>query len=146
MTRTTTVTKVTKAYVEAGRLHILQDKVIPDYVTVIRIHGPFLFGATEKLARITDHLDDLAPVVILRVRNMTAIDATGLLALEDLADQLHASGRVLILCGARPQPAVLMHQVEFEQHVGIENICLHISAALERARYIYEALHGAAKA
>ena len=57
---------------------------------------------------------------------MTAIDATGLLALEDLADKLHAAGRTLILCGARPQPAKLMRQAEFEQHVGRENICPHI--------------------
>ena len=35
--------------VEDGRAHILQDKHIPDYVTIFRIHGPFLFGATDKL-------------------------------------------------------------------------------------------------
>jgi adenylate kinase family enzyme len=47
-----------------------------------------------------------------------AIDATGLGAIEDLADQLHASGRSLLLCGAREQPAQLMTQAEFERHVG----------------------------
>jgi SulP family sulfate permease len=41
---TTTVYAVTQAYVEQGRPHILQDKAIPDYVSVLRIHGPFLFG------------------------------------------------------------------------------------------------------
>lgn len=143
--KTTTVSRVTKEYVEDGRLHILQDKHIPDYVTVIRIHGPFLFGAAEKLSVVTDHLDHLPPVVILRLRNMTAIDATGLLALEDLADQLHASGRTLILCGARPQPAKLMRQVEFERHVGRENICPNIQAALERARDHHECAVGSEK-
>jgi SulP family sulfate permease len=136
--RTTTVARVTKEYVEDGRLHILQDKHIPDYVTVVRIHGPFLFGAAEKLSAITDHMEDLPPVVILRLRNMTAIDATGLLALEDLADKLHAAGRALILCGARPQPAKLMRQAEFERHVGAANVCPHIDAALKRARAVYE--------
>jgi len=116
--KTTTVSKVTKEYVEDGRLHILQDKHIPEYVTVVRIHGPFLFGAAEKLSKVTDYAEELTPVVILRLRNMTAIDATGLLALEDLADRLHRSGRILILCGARPQPAKLMRQAEFERHVG----------------------------
>src|ERR1019366_3582562 len=105
--KTTTVSKVTKEYVEIGRLHILQDKHIPDCVTVIRIDGPFLFGAAEKLSAVTDHIGELTPVVILHLRNMTAIDATGLLALEDLTDKLHATGRILILCGARPQPAKL---------------------------------------
>src|SRR5439155_15736572 len=93
VSQTTTVSMVTPEYVEGGRVHILQDKTIPDYVTVFRIHGPFLFGATDKIARIADHVNDLAPIVIVRLRNMTAIDATGLRALEDLADRLHGSGR-----------------------------------------------------
>jgi SulP family sulfate permease len=67
---------------------------------------------------------------------MTAIDATGLKALEDLADRLHQSGRHLILCGARFQPAELMKRGEFEEHVGVENICPHVEAALARAREI----------
>ncbi len=46
---TTTVSRVTHDYIEAGRPHILQDKAIPDYVAIFRIHGPFLFGATDKL-------------------------------------------------------------------------------------------------
>jgi SulP family sulfate permease len=138
VSKTTTVSKVTKDYIEDGRLHILQDKHIPDYVTVIRVHGPFLFGTTEKLAVIMDHVEELTPVVILRLRNMTAIDATGLLALEDLADKLHATNRTLILCGARPQPAKLMRRAEFGRHVGQDNICLHIKAALDRAKTLCE--------
>jgi len=132
---TTTVSQVTSEDVDDGRRHVLQGKHIPDYVTVFRIHGPFLFGATEKLSIILDHVDALTPVVILRLRNMTAVDATGLLALEELADRLHAKGRALILCGARPQPAKLMRQAEFERHVGHDNICPHIQAALDRAKY-----------
>ena len=108
VSQTTTVSLVTPEYVEAGRVHILQDKKIPDYVSVFRIHGPFLFGATDKIARIVDHIHELAPIVIVRLRNMTAIDATGLRALEDLADRLHKSGRELILCGAPKQPAAWM--------------------------------------
>jgi SulP family sulfate permease len=136
--KTTTVVKVTKEYIEEGRLHMLQDKPIPDYVTIIRIHGPFLFGTTEKVHDILDHIPRLSPVVILRLRNMTAIDATGLLALEDLADKLHDKGHHLILCGARPQPAQLMHQAEFERHVGRDNICPNIQAALDRAKFLQE--------
>jgi SulP family sulfate permease len=136
VSQTTTVSLVTPEYVEAGRVHILQDKKIPDYVSVFRIHGPLLFGVTDKVARITDHADGLAPIVIVRLRNMTAIDATGLRALEDLADRLHGSGRELILCGAPKQPAGLMRQAEFHNHVGAENICPNIKAALERANAI----------
>jgi SulP family sulfate permease len=137
VSKTTTVSRVSKESVEDDRAHILQDRYIPKYVTVIRIHGPFLFGATDKLAEVIDQAKDLTLVVILRLRNMTAIDATGLLALEDVAQKLHATGRTLILCGARPQPAQLMRQAEFEQHVGKENICPNVSAALLRAEMLY---------
>ena len=54
--KTTTVSQVTKEYVEEGATHILQDKHIPDYVTVVRIHGPFLFGATDKLSAVIEHV------------------------------------------------------------------------------------------
>ena len=138
VTVTTTVTRVTDEYIQYGRVHILQDKTYPEYVTVFRIHGPFLFGATDKIAEISDRIHDLPPVVILRLRNMNAIDATGLLALEHLADELHASGRAIVLCGAMSQPAKLMKQSEFEQHVGAENICANIQEALQRAEQLHK--------
>jgi SulP family sulfate permease len=141
VSRTTTVTRVTQDYVEDSRVHVLQGKDIPDYVTVFRIHGPFLFGATDKFAEIFHQLEKLPPIIILRLRNMTAIDATGLGAIEDLADQLQASGRSLLLCGAREQPAQLMQQADFERHVGAENICPNISDALERATVLYKQAH-----
>src|SRR5438445_6038059 len=70
---TTTVSQVTDDYVEDGRVHILQDKDIPYYATIFRIHGPFLFGATDKISVDTENIYELPPVVILRLRNMTAI-------------------------------------------------------------------------
>ena len=53
---TTTVSQVTDDYVEDGRVHILQDKDIPYYATIFRIHGPFLFGATDKIDVVTENL------------------------------------------------------------------------------------------
>jgi len=136
---TTSIASVTPDFIENGRIHILQDKVIPSYVSVFKIHGPFLFGAADKLMRISDHLDSLPPVVILRLRYVTALDATGLRAFEDLSDRLHASGRTLILCGAREQPAAVMKQAQFHDHVGHRNICPNIEAALLRAAEVYAA-------
>jgi SulP family sulfate permease len=71
---------------------------------------------------------------------MTALDATGLFALEEVAKQLHTTKRMLILCGAREQPSRLIHQAEFENVVGRENICENIQEALERAEEVYEKL------
>lgn len=133
---TTTVSAVTADYVREGQVHILQDKTIPPYVKIFRIHGPFLFGATDKLRPILNEIDRLPAVVILRLRNMTALDATGLSAFEDLAEALRQSDRHLVLCGARHQPADLMARADFHRHVGDENICEHIQDALQRAHDI----------
>jgi SulP family sulfate permease len=137
VTSTTTVTQVTDEYLREGHVHILQHKEIPPYVTIFRIHGPFLFGATDKIEEIVHRLAELPSILILRLRNMTAIDATGLQALENLADAVHDSGRGFILCGAREQPARLMRQAEFELHVGPGNICPSIADALERAKKLH---------
>jgi len=142
---TTTVAQVTDDYVEDGRVHILQDKDIPYYVTIFRIHGPFLFGATDKIAAVTENLHELPPVVVLRLRNMTAIDATGLFALEELAKQLHGTKRTLILCGAREQPKQLIHQAEFEDIIGRENFCDNVQQALDRAEEVFESLQPASR-
>ena len=136
VTETTSVSMVTREYIEAGHAHALQGKDLPDYVTILRIHGPFLFGMTDKLLDATADLDAFAPIVILRLRNMNAIDATGLHALERLSDRLKRSGRTLVLCGARDQPAAFLAQAEFVEHVGRENILPHVQAALERAHEI----------
>src|SRR5438067_1623485 len=146
VSNTTTVSQVTDEYIEDGRMHILQDKDIPYYATIFRIHGPFLFGATDKISAITEKMHELPPVVIIRLRNMTAIDATGVYALEEIARQLHSSGRTLILCGAREQPFQLMRQAEFEEVVGRENICANVNEALLRAEAVFEKIQTKAAA
>jgi SulP family sulfate permease len=137
---TTTVDQVTRKYVEEGRVHVLQDKHIPDYVTIIRIHGPFLFGTTDKLEVVLDRVDTLTEVVVIRLRNMTALDATGLKALEDLTERLRATGRTAIFCGAREQPRAVMEQAGFIDMIGRENVCPNVDAALARARAVHDRL------
>ncbi len=137
---TTTVSQVTDDYIEDGRVHILQDKDIPYYATIFRIHGPFLFGATDKISAVTENMHTLPPVVVLRLRNMTALDATGLFAIEEVARALQATGRTLILCGAREQPAKLLHEAEFEGVIGKNNICENVQEAVQRAQEVFEKL------
>src|SRR5262249_40416327 len=121
-----------------GQPHILQDKPLPAYVTILRIHGPFLFGATSKLEEATADLSPFQPIVVLRLRNMTAIDGTGLHAIESFAQRLHASGRSLVLCGARRQPARLIRHSALVRILGPQNIMPHVEAALSRAKALYE--------
>lgn len=133
---TTTVSKVTPEYIQTGFAHSLQTNEVPDDVAIYRIHGPFLFGSTDKLSTIEDELETLPKVVVLRLRNMTAMDGTGLHAFEELADRLHATGRELVLCGARHQPSMLMEKAEFHRHVGEENIVPTLEAAIRRAKEV----------
>jgi SulP family sulfate permease len=135
---TTTIAAVTPEYINESLHHSLHRLTIPPYIRIFRIHGPFLFGATDKLNVVTDNLESLPEIVVLRLRNMNALDGTGLRAFEDLADALHASGRELVLCGARRQPAHLMERADFHRHVGPENICDNVGEAVARAERIHQ--------
>ncbi len=136
---TTTVSHVTDDYIRDGMPHVLQGRIVPPYVTLLRIHGPFLFGTTEKLVEATANIDAFEPIVILRLRNMTAIDATGIHAIESFAKRLHDSGRALILCGAMEQPSKLLSGARFLERVGQENMMPNVQAALDRAGELFEA-------
>jgi SulP family sulfate permease len=142
VSQTTTVMPVTDKYIEDGRPHILQDKQLPRYLTILRIHGPFLFGTTEKLDDVAADLKPFGQVVVVRLRNMTALDATGLHALEVLAERLRKSGRTLLLCGARDQPLAMLTSGDFLDRIGRENLLPHVEAAIERAKQINAAFGG----
>lgn len=144
VTSTTKIARVTPEYIEDARLHILQDKRIPSYVAVFRIHGPFLFGMTDKLEHVSARLDELPPVVILRLRHMTAIDATGVQALEQFVTEVHKSGRAALLCGAPEQPRAFLESANFAEHIGPQNLCANITEALERARVVFAAIQATA--
>jgi SulP family sulfate permease len=139
---TTLVSTVTAHDLQDGHMN-LQNHTIPPYVRIVRIHGPFLFGATDKLRSVLHDIDTLPPVLILKMRNMTALDATGLRAIEELAQALHASGRHLLLCGARHQPAELIARADFHRHIGDANICVTVSDALLRAGQLHDSGAGA---
>ena len=133
---TTTIVPVTQELIRDGRAHVLPDSPIPANVAILRIHGPFLFGTTEKLAEETANLNKFPAVVIVRLRHMTALDATGVHALEVLAKRLRQSGRTMLICGARSQPAELLKKADMTKEIGRENILPHVGAALQRAREI----------
>ena len=139
---TTTVSVVTDDYQQDAHMN-LQNHTIPAYVRIVRIHGPFLFGATDKLRSVLHDADALPAILILKMRNVTALDATGLRAIEELAEALHASGRHLVLCGARHQPAELIARADFHRHIGDENICVTVDDALRRAEALHQSRAGA---
>jgi SulP family sulfate permease len=107
-------------------------------VSLLRIHGPFLWGTTEKLVEATVNIEAFEPVVILRLRNMSAIDATGIHTIETFAKRLRESGRTLLLCGAMEQPSKLLSGSHFLDLLGRENILPNIKEALDRAKEVHE--------
>jgi SulP family sulfate permease len=141
---TTTVSPVNEEYIRDGLPHVLQGRIVPPYVSLLRIHGPFHWGTTEKLVEATVNIDAFEPVVILRLRNMSAIDATGIHAIETFSKRLHQSGRTLLLCGAMEQPSKLLSGTRFLDRLGRENIMPNVQAALDRAKEVYEAAPAAA--
>ncbi|HEY0868521.1 MAG TPA: SulP family inorganic anion transporter [Fimbriimonas sp.] len=136
VTNTTTVALVDDAYLEDARDHALHLHQIPAGVAVFRINGPFMFGTTDKVAHIMDDIESLPPVVVVRLRNMTAIDATGVQALEELFDRLTEMGKQVLFCGLRSQPEELLRRSGFFRHVGEDNVCENVKQAMGRTRRI----------
>jgi sulfate permease, SulP family len=140
VSRTTIVAPLTAEAIEKAKAHIVQDRDIPHYISMFHVQGPLLFGAAEKLHHV--RIDELKPIVILRLRYMTALDATGLHAIEQFYERLHASGRTLLLCGTRGQPKKLLYTSSLPRIIGARNILPNITSALSRAQDVYERFGG----
>jgi SulP family sulfate permease len=142
VSRTTVVAPLTAETIGQAKNHFVQDQIIPAYISMFHIQGPLLFGAAEKLKQLAYNLDGLQPIVILRMRYMTAIDATGLYAIEQFHEQLNAAGRTLIICGLRGQPKRLIYTSNLLRLIGARNVMPNIRSALNRAEDIHEQFGG----
>src|SRR5881396_1195799 len=136
ISETTQITAVDETTETEGAHHSLIGKEIPEGVMVYRVFGAFFFGAADKLETALKRARQEPEILILRMRKVLAMDATGLNALEDLFEKLHAKGKHLILSGPHTQPLFAMDRAGFLDRLGRENVCAHIDAALARAREI----------
>ena len=82
---TTQITAVDETTETEGSHHSLIGKEIPKGVMVYRIFGSFFFGAVDKLENALERLHQEPEVLILRMRKVLSMDATGLNALEEFA-------------------------------------------------------------
>ncbi len=114
----------------------IQTKVIPEGVEVYEINGPFFFGAASKFKEIMQRIENPPKVMILRMRNVQAIDATGLNLLSQILRDNEKSNTRLILSGVHTQPLFALTQYKLVDEVGEENIFGNIDDALDRAREI----------
>jgi SulP family sulfate permease len=136
ISETTQITAVDQSTETEGAHHSLIGKEIPNGVLVFRVFGAFFFGAVDKLETALQRARQDPQVLILRMRKVLAMDATGLNALEDLYDKLHKRGKYLVLSGPHTQPLLVMDKAGFLDRIGRENVCADIDAALERSRKI----------
>ncbi|GBD02660.1 C4-dicarboxylic acid transporter DauA [bacterium HR18] len=111
----------------------LRTRFIPEGVEVFEVNGPFFFGAADKFKDALRQVEKPPRVLILRLRKVLSLDATGLMALEDLLDRTRREGTVLILSGVHAQPLVVMQRSGFLDRVGEENVFGNIDDALNRA-------------
>jgi SulP family sulfate permease len=117
-----------------GPQHSLVGREVPPGVLVFRVFGPIFFGVVDKLDDELGRLGQVPEVLILRVRKVLAIDATGLQALEDLRRKLAAQGKHLLLSGPQPQPLEALAAAGFLERLGPANVCADVAQALARAR------------
>lgn len=117
----------------------IRDKEVPPGVLVYRIEGPFFFGAAEKLEGALARHAETPRIVIFRMRNVPAIDATGFHALEIVLDKFHRKGTQLLLSGVQPQPMKILYNGGLVDKIGLDNICANVDTALARARQLISA-------
>ncbi len=109
---------------------------IPSGVVVYEAEGALFFGVAEMLRDSLDIGKKTARILILRIRHVLALDATGLRAVRDLWQQCKKNKIQLLLSGVRSQPLFALERSGFLYEIGEENVLGSFDEALERAREI----------
>lgn len=112
----------------------ISKRQVPPGVEVFEIYGSLFFGAIERFKDSMRRVETPPRVLILRMRLVPSIDATGLQVMEDVLTRTQNEGGTLLLSGVAEQPLRAMEQSGFLNKLGRENVMTDIDAALERAR------------
>jgi SulP family sulfate permease len=107
---------------------------LPPGVVVYEIRGSFFFGSAQKFSEVIGHVERRPRVVILHMRDVFAMDATGIRALEETASRFHRVGTALVLAGVRAQPLEAMQSAGLLDRLGEDNAQESLGLAVERAR------------
>lgn len=113
---------------------MMQGKHIPSGVLVYRILGPFLFGAAEKMEDALSRIEEWPEVMILRLHLVTALDLTGMNALQSIVERMHRRNGTVILSGIHQQPLRMLRRAGFIEVLGRDNLCATFDDSLVRAR------------
>jgi SulP family sulfate permease len=110
--------------------HSIRGKDIPSGVILYRIEGPLFFAATEKLDMALRGSGGRPRVVIFRMRNVPAMDASGLHAFEVAIDKLRRDKIEIFLTAVQPQPMKVMFESGLAERIGLDHFCADIDQAL----------------
>ena len=119
---------------EEGESRDISKIEVPPGVEVFEIYGSLFFGAIERFRDAMRRVEKRPEVLILRMRNVITVDATGLRSLEELLEGVRRNKGRLILSAVGPRPLAAMRQSGFLGRLGEENVAPDIFAALERAK------------
>lgn len=121
---------------EGSDAQSIATRIIPHGVEVYEINGPFFFGAAYKFKEAMSVIEKQPRIRIIRMRNVPAIDATGLHVLEEVVHLNKKHKVISIFSGVHTQPLVAMEQSGLVKFIGEENFCNEIDDALKRAQTI----------
>jgi sulfate permease, SulP family len=108
-------------------------RTIPPGVEVYEINGPFFFGAADKIKDVLQFVAKKPKVFILRLRNVPAIDATGIRVLDDLYESFKRKGIVFLIAGLHAQPLLALDRAGRLDRYGRENLTGDLDEALKKA-------------
>jgi sulfate permease, SulP family len=107
---------------------------VPEGVEVYEINGPFFFGAAEKFKATLDRVSGRPKILIVRMRNVPAIDSTAMHALKDLIRRTRHQGTQVLLSDVHSQPLVALQRADLLEEIGEQNLFGDVDEALEAAR------------
>jgi SulP family sulfate permease len=96
---------------------------LPADTMIYRINGPFFFGAAERLQNLLQAVNDKPlACLILDMRQVPFVDATGVAVLGDLISQFHQQDTRVILCGGSKQLLTHLDKAHLLTKLGLSNI------------------------
>lgn len=142
MSETTSIRDVANAFKDSDRNGdvLFEDELpeIPKGVLLYEINGPLFFGASHKFQEILMDLNQQPEILILRMRNVPFIDATGVNRLKEICQELQKKGTIIIISGASREVKSELLKGHVYALIGRHNVHDNITNALMRANEVLE--------
>ncbi|MBZ9633230.1 SulP family inorganic anion transporter [Clostridium sp. FP1] len=125
-------------YEDKDQIELIDSIKTPENVSLYEINGPFFFGAADKFMHAIREIGIPTKILIVKMSNVPAMDATGYHALEMLYGICKKHHTHLIILNLQSQPTTVLGKYGFIDALGVENICNNIDEAIERTNILLE--------